>query len=70
MLDIQSLRPDVILLLDSFFHVVIWHGDMIHSWKEQGYDQSPEYQNFKELLEVDIMTLVYYILYNAEHKDH
>lgn len=51
MLDVQSLRPDVILLLDSFFHVVIWHGDVIHSWKEQGYDNNPEYQNFKELLE-------------------
>ncbi|XP_055389012.1 LOW QUALITY PROTEIN: uncharacterized protein LOC129618233 [Condylostylus longicornis] len=51
MLDVQSLRPEVILLLDSFFHVVVWHGDTIHSWKEQGYDQSPEFQNFKELLE-------------------
>ncbi|XP_053990610.1 uncharacterized protein LOC128882855 [Hylaeus volcanicus] len=51
MLDVQSLKPDVILLLDSFFHIVIWHGDVIHSWKEQGYDQNPDYQNFQEFLQ-------------------
>lgn len=52
MLDVQSLRPEVVLLLDSFFHVVIWHGEMINMWKEQGYERSPEYANFSELLEV------------------
>eukprot|EP00922_Rhytidocystis_sp_ex-Travisia-forbesii_P042070 GHVS01062827.1.p1 GENE.GHVS01062827.1~~GHVS01062827.1.p1 ORF type:complete len:780 (-),score=92.27 GHVS01062827.1:131-2398(-) len=51
LLDAQSLKPDVILLLDSFFHVVIWHGDMIHQWKEQGYQDNPEYENFRQLLQ-------------------
>lgn len=54
MLDVQSLRSDVVLLLDSFFHVLVWHGEMIHLWKEQGYENSPEYSNFRELLEVSI----------------
>lgn len=51
LLDIMSLRPDVVLLLDSFFHVVVWHGEMIHAWREQGFHLRPEYENFKQLLE-------------------
>eukprot|EP00920_Eleutheroschizon_duboscqi_P032529 GHVT01078556.1.p1 GENE.GHVT01078556.1~~GHVT01078556.1.p1 ORF type:complete len:614 (-),score=46.75 GHVT01078556.1:734-2575(-) len=51
LLDAQSLKPNVILLLDTFFHVVVWHGDTIHQWKEQGYHDNPEYENFKVLLQ-------------------
>ncbi|KAJ1606218.1 putative Sec23 [Cryptosporidium canis] len=50
LLDVQSLKPNVILLLDSFFHIVVWYGEMIHQWKEQGYHENPEYENFKNLL--------------------
>ncbi|CEL94076.1 unnamed protein product [Vitrella brassicaformis CCMP3155] len=50
LLDVQSLKPNVILLLDSFFHIVIWHGDTIHAWKEQNYHDNPEYENFRQLL--------------------
>lgn len=45
-------QPDVILLLDSFFHVVVWHGELIHQWREQGYHNMPEYENLKQLLQV------------------
>lgn len=37
MLDAASVRPDTILLLDTFFHVVIFHGETIGAWREQGY---------------------------------
>lgn len=36
MLDAASVRPDTILLLDTFFHVVIFHGETIGAWREQG----------------------------------
>ena len=29
LLDTQSVRPDTILLLDTFFHVVAFHGETI-----------------------------------------
>jgi hypothetical protein len=29
-----SIRPDVILLLDTFFHVVVFHGETIAAWKQ------------------------------------
>lgn len=45
MLDAASVRPDTILLLDTFFHVVIFHGETIGAWREQGYQVSEERQN-------------------------
>eukprot|EP01068_Selenidium_serpulae_P008806 Selendium_serpulae@DN5080_c0_g1_i3.p2 len=51
LLDVQSLKPDVILLLDSFFHVVVWHGDNIHQWQMQKFHESAGHENFKRLLE-------------------
>ena len=50
LLDIESLRNDVILLLDTYFHVVVWHGDHITQWRNEGYQEKAEYENFKELL--------------------
>lgn len=31
-----SIRPDTILLLDTFFHVVVFHGETIAAWKAAG----------------------------------
>jgi protein transport protein SEC23 len=39
LLDAASVRPDVLLLLDTFFHVVVLHGETIAAWREQGYHQ-------------------------------
>lgn len=50
LLDATSLKPNVILLLDSFFHVVIWRGEMIQAWYDAGYQEKEEYANFKALL--------------------
>ena len=51
LLDATSVRPDTILLLDTFFHVVIFHGETIAAWKGQGYQHQPEHVNFRSLLE-------------------
>lgn len=51
LLDAQSLKSDVILLLDSFFHIIIWYGESIHKWREEGYQEREEYEHFKRLLQ-------------------
>lgn len=50
LLDSASLKPNIILLLDSFFHVVIWRGATIQAWHDAGYHEKEEYLNFKNLL--------------------
>jgi protein transport protein SEC23 len=51
LLDSQSVRPDNILLLDTFFHVVVFHGETIAAWREQGYHEQEEHAAFRTLLE-------------------
>merc|ERR1719229_1450322 len=51
LLDTCSLKPDVILLMDDFFHVVIWRGEKIQAWYDKGYQEMEEYANFKTLLQ-------------------
>ncbi|PVU86250.1 hypothetical protein BB560_003752 [Smittium megazygosporum] len=54
LLDSVSIRPDVLLLLDTFFHILIWSGEQIAEWREAGYQDKPEYENFKMLLEAPL----------------
>ncbi len=51
LLDAESVRPDTILLLDTFFHVVVFHGETIAAWREQGYHEQEEHAAFRALLE-------------------
>merc|ERR1719291_68804 len=51
LLDAASLKPNVILLLDAFFHVVIWRGETIQAWYDAGYHDKEDYANFKTLLQ-------------------
>eukprot|EP00753_Platysulcus_tardus_P002628 PLAT11702.1.p2 GENE.PLAT11702.1~~PLAT11702.1.p2 ORF type:complete len:784 (-),score=403.45 PLAT11702.1:148-2499(-) len=51
LLDIASIQPDRILLLDTFFHVVLFHGDTIATWREAKYQDMPEHENFRRLLQ-------------------
>lgn len=51
LLDSDSVRPDNILLLDTFFHVVVFHGETIAAWREQGYHEQEEHAAFRSLLE-------------------
>jgi protein transport protein SEC23 len=50
-LSTTSIQPNRILLLDTFFHVVVFHGETIAAWRKAGYHEKPEYSNFKELLQ-------------------
>jgi protein transport protein SEC23 len=52
LLDIVSLKNNVILLLDTFFNVLIWHGDTIAKWVKLGYQDKEDYQHFKALLQI------------------
>ncbi|XP_021731193.1 protein transport protein SEC23-like [Chenopodium quinoa] len=54
LLDVASIASDRILLLDSYFSVVIFHGMTVAQWRNQGYQDQPEYKDFKELLEAPI----------------
>jgi protein transport protein SEC23 len=55
LLDSVSIRPDVILLLDTFFHILIFHGETIAQWRKAGYQEQEGYENFKELLEAPVV---------------
>lgn len=46
MLDVASIAADQILLLDSYFSVVIFHGMTIAQWRNMGYQNQPEHQVF------------------------
>jgi hypothetical protein len=51
LLDSTSILPDAILLLDTFFHILIFNGETIAAWRKEGYQDNPEYANFAELLQ-------------------
>lgn len=54
LLDTSSIQPDRILLMDTFFQILIFHGETIDQWKKAGYHDLPEYANFKQLLEAPV----------------
>ncbi|XP_054821521.1 protein transport protein SEC23 E-like [Prosopis cineraria] len=51
LLDVASIAADRILLLDSYFSVVIFHGMTIAQWRNMGYQKQPEHQAFAQLLQ-------------------
>ncbi|XP_076897681.1 protein transport protein SEC23 E-like [Bidens hawaiensis] len=51
LLDVASISPDKILLLDSYFSIVIFHGMTIAQWRNLGYQNQPEHQAFAQLLQ-------------------
>eukprot|EP00878_Enallax_costatus_P011529 GHUV01012035.1.p1 GENE.GHUV01012035.1~~GHUV01012035.1.p1 ORF type:complete len:713 (+),score=230.46 GHUV01012035.1:401-2539(+) len=51
LLDVSSIMPERILLLDAFFYVVIFHGATVAQWRKEGYQDRPEHEAFKQLLE-------------------
>eukprot|EP00163_Fabomonas_tropica_P005041 TRINITY_DN1449_c0_g1_i1.p1 TRINITY_DN1449_c0_g1~~TRINITY_DN1449_c0_g1_i1.p1 ORF type:complete len:739 (-),score=224.20 TRINITY_DN1449_c0_g1_i1:330-2546(-) len=51
LLDVTSVAPDRILLLDTFFCTLIFHGETIASWRRDKFQDKEGYENFKELLE-------------------
>ncbi|KAI8983076.1 protein transporter SEC23 [Pilobolus umbonatus] len=55
LLDSVSIKPDCILLLDTFFHILIFHGETIAQWRNAGYQDQEGYENFKQLLETPVL---------------
>ncbi|XP_026457586.1 protein transport protein SEC23-like [Papaver somniferum] len=51
LLDVASIAADRILLLDSYFSVVVFHGLTIAQWRNMGYQNEPEHKAFSLLLE-------------------
>ncbi|CDK29340.1 unnamed protein product [Kuraishia capsulata CBS 1993] len=52
LLDSVSIKPDCILLLDTFFHILIYHGSQIADWRRLGYHERDDYEYFMEFLEL------------------
>lgn len=51
LLDSTSIQAQTVLLLDTFFHILIFHGETMAEWRKAGYHEMEGYENFKELLE-------------------
>ncbi|VDK45353.1 unnamed protein product [Anisakis simplex] len=54
LLDTSSILPDRILLMDDYFHVLIYHGQTIAAWRKMNYQDDPQYGAFKQLLEAPV----------------
>lgn len=54
LLDTSSIQPDRILLMDTFFQILICHGETIAQWRKMKYQDLPEYENFKQLLQAPV----------------
>ncbi|EGE00351.1 Transport protein SEC23 [Trichophyton interdigitale] len=51
LLDSASIHPAHILLLDTFFHILIFHGETMAEWRKAGYQDQEGYENFKAILD-------------------
>jgi protein transport protein SEC23 len=51
LLDSISIQDDRRLLLDTFFHVLIWSGSTVAAWRDAGYAEQEGYEGLKMLLE-------------------
>lgn len=54
LLDTSSIQPDRILLMDTFFQILIFHGETIAQWRSLKYQDMPEYENFRQLLQAPV----------------
>ena len=41
--DFESLKPEIVLLVDTYFHLLVWQGATVHQWKTQEYHLQPDY---------------------------
>jgi len=46
-----SVFKDRILLLDTFFRVVVFHGETIAAWRDAGYCDDPRYEHLKQFMQ-------------------
>ncbi|GBG72991.1 hypothetical protein CBR_g12710 [Chara braunii] len=50
LLDVASIVPDRVLVLDAFFSVVVFHGMRVAQWRNAGYQNQPGHEAFADLL--------------------
>ena len=43
LLDLDSMKNDVVLLIDTFFEICIYKGSSVASWEEQKFHEEPEF---------------------------
>lgn len=51
LLDVASIKPDRILLLDTFFYTIVFSGETVSSWRKAGYHEDGNHKNFSLLLQ-------------------
>lgn len=51
LLDSASIQANTILLLDTFFQILIYHGETMAEWRKAGYQEQEGYENFKAVLD-------------------
>jgi protein transport protein SEC23 len=51
LLDVASVAPDRILLLDTFFYVIVFCGSRIAQWRNAGYHVDGKHKNLSMLLQ-------------------
>ncbi|KAA8498136.1 Protein transport protein SEC23 [Porphyridium purpureum] len=51
LLDITSVKKDAILILDTFFFIIVFCGSTIAQWRKAGYHNDPNHENFRNLLQ-------------------
>ncbi|CAH1107638.1 unnamed protein product [Psylliodes chrysocephalus] len=54
LLDTSSIQSERILLMDTFFQILIFHGETIAQWRNLKYQDMPEYENFRQLLQAPV----------------
>ena len=50
-LDVSAVDENSILLLDSFFTVVVFHGNNIAQWRKENYQEKEGYEAFRDMLD-------------------
>lgn len=48
-LDFEEMKDDAVLLMDSYFTVIVWLGDNIQGWKEEKLNEQPDYEYLTDL---------------------
>eukprot|EP00455_Lapot_gusevi_P039584 TRINITY_DN443_c0_g3_i4.p1 TRINITY_DN443_c0_g3~~TRINITY_DN443_c0_g3_i4.p1 ORF type:complete len:148 (+),score=51.85 TRINITY_DN443_c0_g3_i4:79-522(+) len=54
LLDVSSIAPTRILVLDTFFHVGVFYGDTVARWRNDKIHERPEYEYVAELLRAPV----------------
>lgn len=50
--NLDCLKKDCVLLVDTFFVILIWKGKNIKEWEEAGYHLQEDYKHLREAIEL------------------